>query len=142
MQLKIVVPNERERLRDLTAAIDAVLAENRIPANIIADVRLIAEEVVCNAMDHGLSQDEQHEIMVELSGRDGRLHLSFRDDGVPFNPLEAPPPDLDADILDRPIGGLGLHLIRELAEDVRYERIEPYNLLHVVLVSPPLESPA
>ena len=48
-----------------------------------------------------------------------------------------PDPDLDADILDRPIGGLGVHLIRELAEDVSYRREEPHNVLTVVLISTP-----
>ncbi len=76
-------------------------------------------------------------------GVDGdRITLEFRDDCVAYNPLERDEPDLDADIEDRPIGGLGVHLIRQLAEEVSYVREEPHNILRVVLRAEPSGSPA
>jgi anti-sigma regulatory factor (Ser/Thr protein kinase) len=136
MQLRIEVPNERERLGELLTAIDSALIEHRIAPEVRDDMQLIAEEVVCNAMDYGLDEDmrgPQHLIVVDIARQGSRLHVEFRDTGKPFDPLAQPLPDLEACILDRPLGGLGLHLIREIAEAVSYERDEPYNILRVVL---------
>lgn len=136
MQMRIVVPNERERLRDLTDALDTVLANNGIDRAVIDDVRLVTEEVVANAMDHGFEAGLQHECIVEVRVAGGLLALEFRDDGRPFDPLQAEDPDLDADIADRPIGGLGVHLIRALAERVEYRHDGRHNILGVTLRLP------
>ena len=54
--------------------------------------------------------------------------------GAPaYDPLAHAPPDLDADIADRPIGGLGIHLVRELAQDARYRREDGWNILRIEL---------
>ena len=142
MRIRLKVPKEEGQLRDLVAAIDGVLAREGVPAGVVHDVQLVTEEVVCNALDYGRVEGREHEISVGI-GIDGNLiTLEFRDDCVAFNPLERPDPDLDADIGDRPIGGLGVHLIRQLAEEVSYSRQEPHNILRVVLRTEPPGSPA
>ena len=70
------------------------------------------------------------------------MSLQFRDQGAPFDPLSTPAPDLDADILDRPIGGLGLYLIRQIAEEMHYQRVDDCNLLRVTLRTTPPEPSA
>lgn len=135
MQLHIEMPGQCERPGDLLAAIDRALAGQQLAPGARNDLRLITEEVVCNALEHGLHgpHEEAWELVFDLRRRGDTLHLEFRDRGKPFDPLAQPPPDLDGDILDRPIGGLGLHLVRELAETISYRREEPYNVLHIVL---------
>jgi anti-sigma regulatory factor (Ser/Thr protein kinase) len=63
----------------------------------------------------------------------GRVVLDIRDNGAAYDPLGHAPPDLDADIADRPIGGLGIHLVRELAQDACYRRDGGWNLLRIEL---------
>jgi serine/threonine-protein kinase RsbW len=136
MRFRIEIPNERAQLHGLLTAIDRALAENAISAALRDDLRLITEEVVSNAMDHGEAHDgevRQHQISVDIARHEDGLHVEFRDTGKAFDPLMQPLPVLDGDILDRPIGGLGVHLVRELAKSVRYTRLEPHNILHVVL---------
>jgi anti-sigma regulatory factor (Ser/Thr protein kinase) len=139
MGFRIEVPNERSHLVELLEAIDCVLAENAVAPDVRGDLRLVAEELACNAMDYGQSGDHarthrgQNLVSVDIARLDDGLHVEFRDTGVPFNPLAQPAPDLDADIGDRPIGGLGVHLVRKIAHSVRYAREEPYNILRVVL---------
>ena len=137
MRFRIEIPNERAHLRDLLSAIDRVLAENAVSADIRDDLRLITEEVACNAMEHGKTDDVggtgQHQISVDIARHDDGLHIEFRDNGKPFDPLTQPPPAIDEHILHRPIGGLGLHLVREIAKSVSYTRVEPHNILRVVL---------
>lgn len=134
MRLRIAVPNRREHLAELLDAIDRGLAEHAVAAGTRADLGLIAEEVASNAMDHGLDAgDRGTQLLVDIARSGDRLLVEFRDSGRPFDPLSLPPPDLEAGILDRPIGGLGVHLVRRLAESVSYIREEPHNILRVVL---------
>jgi len=137
MQIVLQVPQEEGQLRDLVAAIEGVLAREGVPGPVAHDVQLVTEEVVCNALDYGRVEGRGQEISVGIGIRDGLITLEFRDDCIPHNPLQHPDPDLDADITERPIGGLGVHLIRQLAEDVSYRREEPHNILRVVLRTDP-----
>ena len=77
---------------------------------------------------------------MDIGIRDHLLTLEFRESGVPFNPLDQPAPDLDADILDRPTGGLGLHLVKQVSEDAHYERVGNYNVLRLTLRIPTEET--
>lgn len=134
MQIRIMVPSELVRLRDLTAAIDAVLESNAVSREVRDDVRLIAEEIVANAIEYGGSGSET-EIVVQIMASDGKLAIEFRDCGRPFDPSAVESPVLDAPLEERAIGGLGLHLVHELAESLSYTREEPYNVLRVTVRS-------
>ena len=134
MRLRLQIPCERTQLGLLLDSIEQSLLEHGIARELRDDMRLIAEEVVCNAIEHGDDgEPTPRRIAVDIARDDDGLHVEFRDNGKPFDPLDQEPPELDADIIDRPIGGLGVHLVRELARSVRYVREEPYNVLHVVL---------
>lgn len=136
MRLRIQVPCERAQLAPLLGRIDEALRAHAVGGDVRHDVRLIAEEVVCNAIEHGhdgAQCDPPRQLVVDLARHDDGLHVEFRDDGRPFDPLSHDVPDLDAPLHERPIGGLGVHLVRELAQRVEYERVEPYNVLRVVL---------
>ena len=113
--------------------VDAGLAGHGLPATLMHDVHLVLEEVTCNVFSHGQVQGRDPALELLVSVDSDRLCLEFRDDGLAFNPLSQPAPDLDADIGERPIGGLGVHLVRELAEEVAYSRDDHHNVLRVVL---------
>ena len=135
MLIRLIVPGELARVEDLNASLEAVLARHGIGAELRADVRLIVEELASNVLKYGGDPGgiPQHELSVHITIEGDLLRLGFRDTGAPFDPTAIPAPDLDADILDRDTGGLGLHLVRGLAEAVRYRRDEPYNLLELDL---------
>jgi serine/threonine-protein kinase RsbW len=142
MQMRLMIPREYARVDDLNASLEAVLENNGVSRELRGDVRLIVEELACNAIEHGDLSDvetEQHELRVDISIRDSLLALEFRESGAPFNPLSLPSPELDADILERPTGGLGVHLIRQVAEEMHYERVNGCNVLSVSLRIPTLE---
>lgn len=136
MQIRLRAPQDRSLLPSLFAAIDEALASAGIDRALADDVQLVTEEVVCNAIDHGARPGVEHEVIVDIAIDHDRVTLHFRDDGHPFDPLSQPAPDLDADIDGRPIGGLGVHLIRTLADEIAYVREDRYNVLHVVLLRP------
>ena len=127
-------PQERALLPGLLATLDEALTKAGVDRARAGEVRLIAEEVMCNAVDYGARPGIEHEVVLDLTIGHDRIALDFRDDGPAFDPLSQAEPDLDADIDDRPLGGLGLRLIRSLADEATYAREGRYNLLHIVLL--------
>ena len=131
MLIRLIVPGEHARVEDLNTSLEAVLTRHGIDAGVRGDVRLIVEELASNAIAYG--GVGQHELSVNIAIAGDLLTLEFRDEGAPFDPLSTAPPDLEADIMDRPIGGLGLYLIRQIAEETHYRRVDDANLLRVSL---------
>ena len=143
MLIRLIVPGEHARVEDLNTSLEAVLKRHGIEAGVRGDVRLIVEELASNAIAYGGIDGTdvgQHELSVNIAIAGDLLTLEFRDEGAPFDPLSAPPPDLEADIMDRPIGGLGLYLIRQIAEETHYRRVDGANLLRVSLRIPATET--
>lgn len=94
-------------------------------------VRLVVEELLMNIISHGSDGQHRPRIRLQLAQDDNLLRLEIADDGIAFDPLQALPPDLEADLDDRPIGGLGVHLVRQLSDNVAYRRVDGWNRLEV-----------
>ncbi len=74
----------------------------------------------------------RHIIDVEISFAGNCLSIEIRDDGSPFDPLKIPPPDLTSELAEREVGGLGIHFVRTVADEVGYRREEGWNILRLV----------
>jgi anti-sigma regulatory factor (Ser/Thr protein kinase) len=72
------------------------------------------------------------EIVVRLRRRRREVVAEVEDDGRPFDPLQAPPPDLSAPLAERRVGGLGLHFVRNLMDQVSYARVGTRNILKML----------
>ena len=132
LSMTLRVPDERARLPEMLIAIEDRLQAAGIDDACIHDAQLIVEELVCNLMDHGaLAGVDTLQLGMTIDG--ARVILDIRDNGDAYDPLAHPLPDLDADLDARPIGGLGIHLVRELAQDARYQREPGWNHVRVVL---------
>ena len=75
------------------------------------------EAFYANARD-----DAEHEIEINIERAKNRLTVTITDDGVPFNPLGAEIPDTTLSLADRDTGGLGIHLVRSLVDELSYQR--------------------
>jgi anti-anti-sigma factor len=142
MQFTRNLSAELAELAALSAALQVRLQAQAYGAGLIDDVLLIIEELIANTIDHGCGPGQappQMEVSLQTDG--SRLRLEVRDNGAAFDPLVLPPPDLDADILERPLGGLGIHLIRSLSESLYYRRENGCNVLGCVLPASPLKEP-
>ena len=94
-------------------------------------LRLVLEEIMMNVISYGSDGATIPQVRLHLVQEGAALSMEIADDGVAFDPLQAPAPDLDADIDDRPIGGLGVFLVRELMDSVTYLREAGWNRLSV-----------
>jgi len=122
----------RNNLRDLPGALDSVEAFCRgrgVAPEATLDVRLVAEEVLTNFIKYAHAVTQEGAIALRLSASPDAVRLEFRDDGAPFNPLDAPLPDLECGPGERGIGGLGVLLVRALVDDATYAREGSSNVL-------------
>ena len=96
---------------------------------LVPQVDLVMEEVLVNAISYAYSQGNG-EIEVEcVADGPGRLRLTVKDWGVPFNPLDRAAPELSMDISSRQVGGLGIYLVKQMASRLSYEYRDGGNVL-------------
>ena len=96
-------------------------------------VKLAIEELGINVVNHG-RVDKTPEIEIVVNSSPEKLSITMKDDGRPFDPLhDAPEPDLTSALEDRPIGGLGIHFVRERMDEMSYRHEDGKNCLALTL---------
>jgi serine/threonine-protein kinase RsbW len=123
--------NDLSELGRLNQFLSRFLAENRLPEDLALDTGVALEEVFANVVMHGYRDQAAHEILVRLAVEAGEVIVTVEDDGVAFNPLESPPVDTGLELKERPVGGLGIHLVRSLMSEVEYARQNGRNRLEM-----------
>jgi len=110
------------------ASVTEILGRLDVPEKTVRELELAVDEAVTNIMLHGYTSLEG---LIRLScQRDGDMvRIRIEDEAPPFDPTEVPEPDLGGDADERPIGGLGIHFIRKMTDEIRYERTEGRNIL-------------
>src|SRR5262245_63933148 len=113
----------------LSQAIEAFGEEKGLGPEAIFSMNLALDEVVTNVIRYAHDDGLEHPIVVRLALEQDVLTAQVEDDGRAFNPLEAPAPNLAANIDERPIGGLGIYLVRSVMSSVEYRREDGRNVL-------------
>jgi len=128
-EMALTVRNDVAELERLNAFLDEFWTANRLPQDSVMDVTLALEEVFLNVVQHGYLDTAEHRILVRLALEGKSVALTVEDDGVPFNPLEAKPPDIHLPVEQREIGGLGIHLVQRVMDGIEYARDGDHNRL-------------
>jgi sigma-B regulation protein RsbU (phosphoserine phosphatase) len=127
--IELTLVNRSSELQRLASELERFAQNHRITEPDIHAFSLSLDELVTNTIAYGYDDQGPHEIRVRLTLANGRLSAEVEDDGRPFNPLTAPQPDLTSAVEDRPVGGLGIHLVRSLMDHVDYRRESGKNHL-------------
>jgi serine phosphatase RsbU (regulator of sigma subunit)/anti-sigma regulatory factor (Ser/Thr protein kinase) len=115
--LEYDLPSRVEEISHLAEAVSGTLPDRQ---DLAFAANLCLEELVTNTIQYGLHSAPDRVIHVRMSISDEWLEIILKDDAPPFDPFaEAPAPDLDGDLDARPIGGLGVHLVKTLMDDAR-----------------------
>lgn len=99
-------------------------------------LRLALEELVVNVVNYAYGEGGDGPLEVSVERREDSIVMTFADEGVAFNPLERETPDITLPLDERPIGGLGIFLVRELMDDVAYHREGQRNILTIKKLVP------
>jgi anti-sigma regulatory factor (Ser/Thr protein kinase) len=130
--LEIILKNRPEEKRRLLTALEDFVCERRMPLTAVQAADLALEEHLTNVMNYAFEDGREHKILVRLEANGTELVIEVEDDGKPFDPTQVPKVDTSLPMEQRPIGGLGIHLIRGCMDEMRYERRGDLNVLRMV----------
>ena len=96
---------------------------------LIFEINLALDELFTNIISYGFNDEDEHNIKVTVTPLKQEICLCIEDDGVPFNPAEFEAPDVAGSVENCKVGGLGIHIMRKLMDDICYERCGDKNIL-------------
>lgn len=126
-EFTIAIENRRSEVPRL---IDGVLGYYRAqgcPKTVLGELDLLLEEWLTNVISYGFPSSASGQILAKASLKDDMMEVRVSDSGTPFDPRLVPAPDLSLPLEERPIGGLGVHMIKKLADGLEYERRDGSN---------------
>lgn len=127
-RLDVTISNDLGELQRLAMLVDEFVERNALPERIAFNLNLCLDELITNIVSYGFDDGHHHDIHVRFVIRDGMLETEIEDDAKEYDPFtEAPEPDLDAGVDDRPIGGLGVFLVKEFMDRTEYVRTDGRN---------------
>jgi anti-sigma regulatory factor (Ser/Thr protein kinase) len=117
---------------EVSAAFAGFAETHALPEAVRRSISVALDELLANVLSHGLAGREAGLVTVEVELNQERLTVTLTDDGPPFDPFDQAVPDTTLSVEERPIGGLGIHLVRQLVDEASYHRRDGCNV--VVLV--------
>ena len=131
-KLTLKLQNKREELDRIVAAVDDIAGQDDWPDDLLFKINLVLEEVGLNIIDYAFDGGT-HEFEITLTSDAEAVTIEAIDAGRPYDPLtETPDPDIDASIELRPVGGLGVYLVRTMMDRLDYQRVDGKNCLTLV----------
>ena len=100
-----------------------------LPQKCLFEINLGLDELFTNIISYGFEDELEHQIKFSLAKNRETLVVKVEDDGIPFNPLDVAGPEVSRDLESINIGGLGIHLIKKMMDDIDYQRVEGKNKL-------------
>ena len=127
--LSITCPNRLAEIGKAAELIEAFGAAHGLSPEVVFKLNLALDEVVTNIISHAYDDEDEHQIAIRVALDGEGVSVRVEDDGRAFNPLDAPRPDLGLDLAKRPIGGLGVHIVRSVMDALEYRREDDRNIL-------------
>jgi anti-sigma regulatory factor (Ser/Thr protein kinase) len=130
-ELPLTIRNDLDGVSEATKATTRFLEANKASPEVVFAANLAIEEIVTNAIKYAYSDTKQHEMTVRLCLTASALEIEITDDGNEFDPFAHPQPDLSLPPSQRPIGGLGIHFVRNMLDACSYVRREGRNIVRL-----------
>ena len=129
----LTLVNDLRQVSFLAGFVERIREDNDLTPGLAARINLALEEAVTNVIMYAYPEGTVGKMNLEAV-RDGNdLRFTLTDRGKVFDPTAVPEADLTASVEDRPIGGLGIHLVRTIMDSVQYKRMDGKNILTMTL---------
>ena len=125
----LILHNDIREIPQLAAFMETIAAETKMDSSLAMSMNLALEEAVSNVILYAYPKGSDGLVDIEAYIREDRLDFIITDSGVPFDPTSVADPDVTLDVKDRPVGGLGIYLVKSIMDHVSYARQEGKNIL-------------
>ena len=131
-QRSLTLTNDLKRVPRLNTFIDEVCEANGFDMATTMQINLAIEEAVVNVMNYAYPEGTKGDITIETKANNSEVFFIISDTGKPFDPTAKAEVDITLSAEDRSIGGLGIHLIRQIMDHINYERVDGHNILTLI----------
>ncbi len=129
---RLIVPAKLEELEKVIDFVNAFLEQEDCSMRIQTQIDVAVEEIFVNIANYAYNPEiGKAEIEVEISGEPITVSITFKDSGVPYNPLEKADPDITLSAEERQIGGLGIFMVKKSMDDIEYSYKDGRNVLTI-----------
>lgn len=128
-QRQITLPNDVQEVPQLNVFVDEVCEQVDFDMSTTLKLNLAIEEAVVNVMNYAYPAGEKGDVDIEAMINDEYLVFVISDSGTPFDPTAKAEVDTTLSVEERGIGGLGIHLIRQIMDTINYKRVDGMNVL-------------
>ncbi|MFA5849370.1 MAG: ATP-binding protein [Bacteroidales bacterium] len=129
MDKVLLVNNKIEELTKVAQFIEELGEEWGLPVPLVFSLNLVMEEALTNTISYGFEDDGSHTIEININKTGSLLTIIITDDGQEYDPTQKKDPDISLPAEERPIGGLGIFLIKKIMDSVHYKRMDNRNNL-------------
>lgn len=129
---KLILINDISELNRLVVFLETLEEEWNLPPSVVPPVNLALEEALSNVIFYAFEKGSENEINLDFKLEGTVMTIVLSDEGKPYDPTKKEDPDISLPAEDRPIGGLGIFLIRQIMDEVTYNRLGNKNQLRMV----------
>ncbi len=131
-RLSLELESSLDALGEITDAVEAFGAEQDWPADLLFHVQLVLDELASNVINHGYGASG-HRFQIEIESEPEALRIELVDEARAYDPIaETPAATIDASVAERQVGGLGVHIVKQLMDEMEYRRENGKNCLTLV----------
>ena len=127
----LILSNNIQELNKLEPFLNNFFKQNNLNTSLLPQLNLALEEAVANVIMYAYPEGQTGTVDISIDVQNGTVRTVISDSGTPFNPLEQQEANLDVSLEERQIGGLGIHLIKEIMSKVEYEFKDGRNVLRM-----------
>ncbi len=128
----LVIGNNIDELNRLVIFLEVLEEEWDLPQGLVPSINLALEEALTNIIFYAYEKGSKSKITVDFRLKDTEMTIVLTDAGKPYDPTQKEDPDINLSAEDRPIGGLGIFLIKQIMNKVTYRRVNNKNQLTLV----------
>lgn len=126
---QLTLTNDIQELERLEPFLENFFNRNNLDVTLLPSVNLALEEALANVIMYAYPKGVQGEVTLSTNIKGEDILMEIKDKGAPFDPLQQQQANLDVPLEERQIGGLGIHLIKEIMDGVEYARADGKNVL-------------
>lgn len=128
MKKTFEIQNDILELEKLSRFVDELANELQLKPDLVFNLNLVLEEAVANIILYAYPQQTKGEIVIQSELHGNSLVFTVTDSGIPFDPTKVAEADITLSGEERPIGGLGIFLIKQIMDEVKYHRAGGRNV--------------
>lgn len=129
LQRSLTLPNDIDAITEMSVFVDTICEELGFDMMMTMNLNLAIEEAVVNVMNYAYPKGTRGEVHIEIQADAQKFTVIIRDSGIPFDPTTQKEVDTTLSAEERPIGGLGIHLVRQIMDHIDYRYVDKQNIL-------------